>query len=49
VSAIVRAYEMYETGGRGAAGVGPGDRRTPRAAAGGEASDPSGRAPDAES
>src|SRR5260370_26904561 len=49
VSAIVRAYEVYEAGGRGAAGSRPGDRRTPRAAAGGETSDPSGRAPDAQS
>ena len=49
VSAIVRAYETYEAGGRGAAGGGPGDRRAPRAAAGGEASDPRGGAPAAES
>src|SRR5438105_3174262 len=49
VSAIVRAYEIYEAGGRGAAGGGPSNRGTPRAASGGEASDPSGRAPDAES
>ena len=49
VSAIVRAYEIYEAGGRGAARVGPSNRGTPRAAAGGEASDPIVRAPDTES